>query len=153
MYELLVRNGFFLPSYNCRMVSEAYLSGIMEGNIFCPLDSEIRIKNCFCQPTKGFMLSKLSEVAREKRWTLGYFDDVVPNKEWVLRMLSTYKGDDEIFKKGYIAPQVKEMKREERTIKIPSKFLQGLPVKKEGKRTKKLRLKILQSAKKLEKYS
>lgn len=99
------------------------------------------------------MLSKLSEVAREKRWTLGYFDDVVPNKEWVLRMLSTYKGDDEIFKKGYIAPQVKEMKREERTIKIPSKFLQGLPVKKEGKRTKKLRLKILQSAKKLEKYS
>lgn len=66
-------------------------------------------------------------------------------------MLSTFKADDEIFKKDYIAPPIKEKKSEEDTIKIPSKFLEGLPVKKDGKRTKKSRLKILQGAKKLQK--
>lgn len=149
MYELLIRNGFFLPSFKSTVVSEAYLNGIIEGDIFCPLDSDIRVKNCFSQPTKASMLSKLSEIAKKNKWALGYIDDALPNKEWVLRMLSTYKADDEIFKKNYVALPVKEKKSEENTIKVPSKFLEGLPAKKEGKRTKKARLKILQGAKKL----
>ena len=147
LYELLIRNGYYLPLFKSTAVSEAYLSGIMDGDIFCPLDSDIRIKNCFSQPTKKVMLSKLSEVAKKSKWNLGFSDDAVPNKEWALRMLSTFKNDDEIFKKDYIAPPIKEKKDEEDVISIPSKFLEGLPAKKDGKRTKRSRLKILRAKK------
>jgi len=42
----------------------------------------------------------------------------MPNKAWMLHFLSTYASDDEIFKKSYVAPPIKEKKLDEKVIPI-----------------------------------
>ena len=66
-------------------------------------------------------------------------------------MLSTYSPDDEIFSKDYVAPAIKKKKEEEKTVAVSKNLLEGLPVKKLGKRTKRTRLEILKDARKLQK--
>jgi hypothetical protein len=43
--------------------------------------------------------------------------------------MSTFKKDDEIFGKGYVAPPIISKKEEEKTINIPKHLLEGLPAK------------------------
>ena len=66
-------------------------------------------------------------------------------------MLSTYNPEDEIFNKDYVAPPIKKNKEEEKMVPVSKNLLDGLPVKKVGKRTKRTRLEILKDARKLQK--
>jgi hypothetical protein len=60
-------------------VNEAYMVEVMHKKIFFPKDDEIRVKNCFSQPTKDALIAKLMEVAENKQWNLGFGGDSKPD--------------------------------------------------------------------------
>lgn len=51
----------------------------------------------------------------------------MPNKSWIVDMLSTFKKDDEIFAKSYVAPPIK--KKKEKEIAVKSSLFADMPVK------------------------
>lgn len=105
---------------------------------------------CFTPPTKEVLLGKLKAITEKNDWALGFGDDNKPDKSWILMLLSTYGEKDEIFMKGYVAPPSKK-KEEEKTIKIPKSLFEGLPVKKVGKRVKRMKLNTIKDARKRQK--
>jgi len=105
LYELASRNGFFLPSYKSRAVTEDYLIGILRNEIWCPRAADIRIVKCVKPPTVDVLLGKFREV------TLLYGHDKVyisdkrpPDAKWLVAVVGTLLPDDEIFAKGYVPP-------------------------------------------------
>ena len=62
-------------------------------------------------------------------------------------MLSTYLPDDEIFKKLYRAPPVKQKKEEEKTIKLPRDLFDGLTDIRKTKCVRHSKLQILKDGK------
>lgn len=92
-------------------------------------------------------MAKLLAVAGKNNWELGFSEKNKPDKAWLITMLATYKRDDEIFAKGYVAPAIKKKKPEEKTIAVPKTLFDGLPQKKLGKRRKRTRLEITKDAK------
>jgi hypothetical protein len=88
------------------------------------------LKPCYSKPTKKVLIQKLEEIAAKNNWVLGFAEENLPNKQWIVDILSTFKRDDEIFDKGYVAPAIKPKKEEEKTITIPKHLLEGLPAKK-----------------------
>lgn len=44
LYDVAVRNGFFVPKLSSSMINESYLVKILNGELFCPKYSEIRVK-------------------------------------------------------------------------------------------------------------
>jgi hypothetical protein len=47
----------------------------------------------------------------------------------LINMLATYKRDDEIFSKGYVAPASKKKKPDQKTISVQKTLFDGLPQK------------------------
>lgn len=118
----------------------------MIGKYFCPLDADVRMKNCYSTPTKKALFDKLQSVAKAKNLNLGFSNDNMPNKGWMLVMLSTLNDQDQIFKKSYVAPSIKEKMNEEKTIPIKKNMFVDLPIKKKARRQKRVRLEITKDA-------
>jgi len=68
----------------------------------------------------------------------------MPNKEWMVSVLSTLNPDDEIFRKDYVAPPVRKRLRDIETIVLPNELFENLP--KSTRKLKKRRLKIMSEA-------
>jgi hypothetical protein len=103
------------------------MRGIMKGKYFCPMYDDIRLKSCYSRPTKTVLFAKLCAIAEKNKWNLGFTDENLPNKSWIVDILSTFSKEDEIFNKGYVAPPIKPKKEEEKTIAVPKHLLEGLP--------------------------
>jgi hypothetical protein len=84
MYEVLIRNGFFLPTFKSNALTEAYMQGIIDGKIFCPKDADIRLKNAYSLPTKKALFGKLIAIAKSNKWALGLNENTNPNKQWIV---------------------------------------------------------------------
>ena len=65
------------------------------------------------------LINKLMEIAIIKKWDMGITDQLQPNKSWVVDLLTTYKPDDEVFDKGYLAPPIKKKLEEHNTVVVP----------------------------------
>jgi hypothetical protein len=46
MYEVMMRNGMYLPKKTTALVTTDYLRGILQGVIWVPHQDIVRIKNC-----------------------------------------------------------------------------------------------------------
>ncbi len=103
------------------------MHGIVDGKIFCPRYSEIRLIAAPSLPTKDILIAKLQIYAKENKLNLGIEETSKPDKLWLVMMLSKFVPSDEIFKKDYHAPSIKMKKEEEKTIKLPPDLLTGLP--------------------------
>jgi hypothetical protein len=118
----------------------------MNGKYYCPKFSDIRLISCFTPPTKEVLIGKLKSVSEKNNWSLGFSDESRPDKSWILMLLSTYCDKNEIFNKSYVAPPIKNKKKEEKTIKVPKSLFEGLPAKKSGKRVRRMKLELVKDA-------
>ncbi len=71
---------------------------------------------------------------------IGVDDKHVPDKRWLLDFVSTFKPDDEIFKKSYIPPPKETKLSELKTIEMPASFLNDLPQSTRRSRRRGLRI-------------
>lgn len=74
----------------------------------------------------------------------GMDGDHLPDKQWLVTMLSTLKPSDEIFSKDYVPPPKKNALEEYKTMHLPKEFLNGLPDSKS--KAKRRRLKVVGEA-------
>ena len=87
------------------------------------------------------MLEKFHRICQSQNLTLPGVDEKhVPDKRWLLDFVSTYKPDDEIFRKNYIPPPKETKLSELKTIELPASFLNDLPQSTRRSRRKGLRI-------------
>ena len=58
---------------------------------------DVRLAPCPSPPTKRILLEKLKELEIKKNITVGSDDKHIPEKGWLLAVLSTLNPGDEIF--------------------------------------------------------
>ena len=67
LHEALQRSGYRLPSVNAACTDLAFLMGIRERTIWCPLSSDIKESRlCFSPPPKAILLQKFQEAVNVK---------------------------------------------------------------------------------------
>lgn len=103
------------------------------------------MKACPKAPTKETLLEKLSEVCNMENFNIAWIDEKhTPDKKWLIDVLATIKPDDEIFKKGYVAPPIRKRLKDIETIVLPSHLFEDMPVSKS--KAKARRLKVVSEA-------
>lgn len=76
----------------------------MERTFYCLMYDEVRLKPCPFPPTKEVLIRKIREIEQMKEVDFGIKDSAVPDKQWLIMVLSSLKPDDEIFSKNYLPP-------------------------------------------------
>lgn len=127
LHEAAVRNGYYVPKLKSKAVTEEYLLGVVASRYWCPRYEEIRLLPCPRPPILEVLYGKLKEVALRDKRTLGMDEQHLPDRGWVLAILSTFKPADEIFKKGYEPPARGQASSLHRTVDLQWSFLEGLP--------------------------
>ena len=64
----------------------------------------------------------------------------LPDKKWVLMMLSTFTPNDEIFHKSYVPPAKIKKVSEMKSINLPTQFIKSLPPSKKKIKVRRLGL-------------
>ena len=113
-----------MPKFKTTMITEDYMRNVISGKAFCPKFEEIKMLPCPRPPNKDVLIAKFYKICDSRNFTLTGVDEKhIPDKRWLLDFVSTFKPDDEIFKKNYLPP-VRETKLSElKTIELPSHFL------------------------------
>jgi hypothetical protein len=76
LFELCIRNGFYLPQLKSSLCNYDYLCGVKEGKIFCPKSCDLRIRICFTPPTKQAIIIEIVKLARSHNQPLNLgFDE------------------------------------------------------------------------------
>jgi len=100
LYDSAIRNGYFLPSFNSSIITEEYLLQVINNKMWCPLFKDIRLSPCVTPPCKALLLQKLLGYLNKAKLNSGIDDKHVPDKRWLLLILSTFTPKDEISTKG-----------------------------------------------------
>ena len=140
LYEAVHRNGFHLPSLKSGMVTEAYLLNVMEGTYFCPMLEQVRLRACPRPPQKDILVKKFLAIMRDKGYAHGLSQDKLPDKQWLISVISSITPEDEIFRKDYLPPPRKNIAEEQKTMNIPKDFLAGLPDSRSKAKRRKLKV-------------
>ena len=145
LYNMALRNGFYLPKRKSAAINESMLFNILQGHYWCPKFQEIRLQSCLKPPMKEVLFSKILDICQKKNLNIAWIDDKhMPNKEWIVTVLATLSPDDEIFKKDYVAPPVRRRQKDIETIMLPNELFDNLP--KSTSKVKARRLKIMSEA-------
>ena len=80
------------------------MQGIIEGKVFCPKYSDIKLLPCPDPPPKEIILDEVGKVTTEHELDTGATENKVPDKDWLLSVLATLKPDHVFFKKDYPPP-------------------------------------------------
>ena len=56
LYEMIVRNNWYVPSKKCPFVTVDYLLNVKSKNIFCPKYADIRVRSCPTPPRKEYLV-------------------------------------------------------------------------------------------------
>lgn len=62
LYDMALRNGFYLPALSSTSVNEIMLYNILQGQYWCPKFKDIRLLSCVKPPTKEVLLGKLETI-------------------------------------------------------------------------------------------
>ena len=127
LYEALVRNGWYPPKLKSTMVSEHYLVNVMDGTYYCPKAEEVRVRLCPRPPPKEVLLEKFRKLMSDKGLRSGMQEGKWPDKDWLVTVIATLHPEDEIIRKDYVPPARKNVIEEQKTIKVPNGFFDGLP--------------------------
>ena len=119
LYNIAIRNGFYMPKQSCSVVNELMISYIFKGHYWCPKTEEIRMKSIVKAPLKEVILVKLCQIC----FALGWIDDThLPDKLWLVNVIATIDPTNEIFDKGNLAPPIKLRLRDIATIVLPTEL-------------------------------
>jgi len=152
LYDMTLRNGFFLPKKTSTAVNEVMLYNVLQGNYWCLKYKDLKLQPCVKPPVKETLVQKIQTLCKKNNLNIAWIDDKhLPNKEWMVSVVSTLNPDDEIFKKDYVAPPVRKRLRDIETIVLPNELFENLP--KSSSKLKKRRLKIMSEAFAAEKAS
>lgn len=84
LYDMLVRNKFFLPKLSSTMVTEDYMTSVMLLQTTCPKYSEIRLSAAPSLPIKEVLIAKLEAIAKSNHWNFGFSEKGKPDKQWLV---------------------------------------------------------------------
>jgi hypothetical protein len=147
LYNVGVRNGYYLPKRSSSAVNELMLVNVLKNAYWCPKATDIRLKNCVKAPVKESLLGKLETLCYSKNLNISWISvekNQLPDKKWLVDVIATLNPEDEIFKKDYIAPPVRRRQRDIETIALPNQIFEGLPPS--TSKVKARRLKITSEA-------
>ena len=117
------------------------MRNVISGKVFCPKYDEIKMLPCPRPPSKDVLMQKFLRICSLNNFTIiGVDEKHVPDKRWLLDFVSTFKPDDEIFKKSYIPPPKETKLSELKTIELPASFMIDLPQSTRRSRRKGLRI-------------
>lgn len=152
LYEVAIRNGFYMPKQSCSAVNEVMLINVLQKTYWCPMTKDIRMKSIVKAPVKEVILSKLMQVCKDRNLNIAWIDEThSPNKEWLVHVIATVDPNNEIFKKDYVPPPIRKRLKDIETIVLPTELFEGLP--KSTSKVKARRLKIMSEAFAAEKAS
>jgi hypothetical protein len=104
LYEAAVRNGWYMPKYKCTMITEEYITKVINKKVYCPMYDDIKLKPCPKPPEKEILLKDFMRLMHTMKKDPGIADNHMPDKGWLLAILGTYKPDLPYFQKGYVPP-------------------------------------------------
>lgn len=152
LYNMALRNGYYLPKRKSSAVNEVMLFNVLHGHYWCPKFNEIRLLSCPKPPLKEVLFGKITALSVQKNLNIAWIDvQHLPDKEWMVAVLATLDPSDEIFRKDYVAPPIRKRLRDIETIVLPNELFEGLP--KSTSKVKARRLKIVSEALAAEKAS
>ena len=125
MWDVVVRCGYYLPKFKSKMISEDFMHHVMLKKSWCPLFKEIRLIPCPTPPNKSELLAKFWDFIDSNKLQIVGVDREkhIPDKRWLLDVLSSYTPDDEIFAKKYKPPPRKGRLADYATMEIPEEVL------------------------------
>ena len=119
---------------------------------WCPKTDDIRMKSIVKAPLKEVILSKLMQVCTARKLNIGWIDEKhSPNKEWLVNVIATVDPSNEIFRKDYVPPPIRQRLQDIETIVLPNEVFDGLP--KRTSKVKSRKLKVISEALATEKAS
>ena len=104
MYECMMRNHWYMPSFSSTLVTVQYMLDIKDSKIWCPRYDYLKIRPCPRRPLKQYILEEVHlelDKFNEKRKT-GIDEKHQPDIEWLLVVLATLNPEHRYFAKDYI---------------------------------------------------
>ena len=145
LYDMAVRNGYYMPKRKSSAVNELMLFNVLQGIYWCPKTDDIRMKSIVKAPMKEVILSKLMQVCTARKLNIAWIDEKhSPDKEWLVNVIATVDPTNEIFRKDYVPPPIRKRFKDIETIVLPNELFEGLP--KSTSKVKARRLKIVSEA-------
>ena len=145
LYELALRNGFYLPKRTSSVITEEYLMEVLKGSCWCPRFEEIRLRPCVRAPSVDVLLGKFREATLLHGKQKVFVDkDHRPDVKWLIDVVATLMPYDEIFAKDYVPPPRKPPTSQLKVIDLDPALLQGVPASRS--RAKRRRLRVVGAA-------
>lgn len=124
LYEMTVRNQFFVPAKKCPFVTVDYLLNVKAKNVFCPRYRDIRTRPCPTPPRKECLVKAVADIAEKKQLNFGLMEGGPhPNTSWLLSIIATYQPEHIFFSKSY-RPQ---HHKKDRVLDNTDNFFDNLP--------------------------
>jgi len=105
----MLRDGYFLPKLSSKFVNQKVLQQIRDQKIFSVMQRQVVYRICVAPPPKQVLLLKLHQYLQARNANSGIDDKKqnYPDKDYLVLMIATLsQGNDEIFGKGYLPPQL-----------------------------------------------
>jgi hypothetical protein len=91
LYEIMVRNSWYLANKKCAWVTVEYMLAVREKKIFCPKYGDIRLLPCTTPPKKQELMEYIRRLELDQNVSLGINNEgPKPNVKWLIKILSTY---------------------------------------------------------------
>ena len=74
LYDMAVRNGYYMPKRKSSAVNELMLFNVFQGIYWCPKTDDIRMKSIVKAPMKEVILSKLMQVCTARKLNIAWID-------------------------------------------------------------------------------
>jgi hypothetical protein len=106
-YELMLREGYFLPKLSSKFVNQKVLQLIRDKKIFSVFQRQVVFRICVAPPAKQALLAKFHQYLAAINAVSGIEEkkENYPDKEYLILMIATLsQGEDEIFTKTYVPP-------------------------------------------------
>lgn len=106
-----------------------YYFGVLQKEIWCPMNSEVRYYNAINMPTKAVLLEEVGRLAALHGLNMGFDAKHQPDKEFLVVILGTItNGDHWVFR-----PKPEPMHKKITELTADSAFFADLPVSKSKK--------------------
>ena len=107
--ELMVRNGYYVPTLKSKYCTLKTLLQVKEGRIFGIKYADVLLREVPHPPNKKVLLDKVTDYIQKAGSDLGATEKKgnLPDKEWMINIIATLsKGQDEILQKNYMPPRL-----------------------------------------------
>jgi hypothetical protein len=123
-YDAMVANGYCLPKYKSTMILEDYMRDIFGGRPFCSHYKDVKLLPCPRPPPVKLLLRKFHRICESPNLlnNCGIDELRLPDKRYLLDFVSTFRPDDEIFRKDYRPPARAHKLSEMKTVDINERF-------------------------------